>query len=75
MGTDKGLLRNDDKTWAELAYHKLAALEMPVFLSVNEIQYQQYQLVFKKAILVVDTYSVELGRPLHGLLSFHFTTP
>ena len=38
MGSDKGLLKLNDKTWAELAVKKMEQLRIPVYVSINETQ-------------------------------------
>ncbi len=52
MGSDKGLMQYQSITWAELAINKLAELNVPVVLSVNEQQYQLYSGRFLKSIIV-----------------------
>jgi molybdenum cofactor guanylyltransferase len=38
MGTDKGLMVNEARTWAQTAVDKLTTLLIPVKISVNEKQ-------------------------------------
>ncbi len=69
MGTDKGLMQKDGKSWAETAFQKLSALGIPVKLSINASQRNSYRTLFEKALLVED--QLELPGPLVGLLSGH----
>jgi molybdopterin-guanine dinucleotide biosynthesis protein A len=71
MGTDKGLLKEEGQTWAELAARKMAALHLPVFVSVNSRQFSMYEQIFPASQLVVDNESFEAKAPLFGLLSVH----
>ena len=75
MGSDKGLLKQDDKTWAQTAFEKMAALQLPVVISVNEQQYAGYAAVFSPGLLIKDDPSVEVKGPLLGLLSVHKHIP
>ncbi len=69
MGTDKGLLQKDGKTWTELAYDKLTTLGLPVKLSVNEHQLETYSKLFDPALFIKD--QISLHGPLAGLLTAH----
>ena len=75
MGADKGLLKQDAGTWAQSAFKKMAALQMPVVISVNEQQYGGYAAVFSPALLIKDDPSAEVKGPLLGLLSVHKHIP
>lgn len=75
MGTDKGLLVQDGKTWAEIAFSNLSALEIPVALSVNKTQVQLYSEIFSEDPLVMDNESLPVKGPLLGLLSTHQQFP
>ena len=48
MGSDKGLMKLHEKSWAQLAADKLAAAGIPVKLSVNEQQLSLYADIFSK---------------------------
>ena len=74
MGSDKGLLKRNNLTWAEIAASKLSALELTVFVSVNKEQLQTYSEYFKHGNLIVDEQSLMKG-PLLGLLSVHYRFP
>ena len=67
MGSDKGLLKLNDKTWAELAVKKMEQLRIPVYVSINETQVTDYTKIFEKEKLIVDNVSIE--GPLRGLIS------
>jgi molybdopterin-guanine dinucleotide biosynthesis protein A len=69
MGTDKGLLLKGDMTWAELAYHKLASLSLPVKVSINASQVESYGKILKEAEIFMD--NISIPGPLAGVLSAH----
>lgn len=72
MGTDKGLLINTKKvTWAQQAFSLLSKLEIPVVLSVNKKQINQYKRVFPMQELILDSSDLAVSGPLLGLLSVH----
>lgn len=75
MGSDKGLMKLDEKSWAQCAADKLAALGIPVKLSVNEQQLTQYTTVFSTNDLIVDNNSLCVKGPLRGVLSCHLAFP
>lgn len=75
MGSDKGLLPTDDSTWAKAAINKLAALQIPVSLSVNERQYYIYTAAFSETAIIPDNDSLVLHGPLLGVLSAHLQHP
>lgn len=75
MGSDKGLLKLEAKTWAQTAIDKITPLGIPVKLSVNQQQYKDYTAVFDAADLVVDAPSLDLRGPLLGVLSCHLQYP
>jgi molybdenum cofactor guanylyltransferase len=75
MGSDKGLLKLEAKTWAQTAIDKMTALNIPVKLSVNKQQYAEYAEVFSGDQLIMDNETLQLKGPLLGLLSCHFSFP
>lgn len=75
MGSDKGLLKLEAKTWAQTAIDKMTTLNIPVKLSVNNSQYPEYAKIFSEDDLVADKTSLPLGGPLLGLLSCHIQYP
>ena len=75
MGSDKGLLKSEAKTWAQTGIDKIAALNIPVKISVNNQQYPEYAAVFPAADLITDNSSLSLKGPLLGLLSCHLAFP
>jgi molybdenum cofactor guanylyltransferase len=75
MGTDKGLIVNEARTWAQSAVDKLSALHLPVKISVNEKQYNYYCKVFAADDLITDDKSLVVGGPLLGVLSAHLQHP
>jgi len=75
MGTDKGLLKAEEETWAERAARKLTMLGLPVFISINSQQPENYEGIFTKEQLVIDTEDLPVKGPLLGLLSVHRKFP
>ena len=75
MGSDKGLLIHEAKTWAQTALEKLAQVNIPIKLSVNEQQQSEYAKVFKPELLIVDDNSLDIRGPLLGVLSAHLQNP
>lgn len=75
MGTDKGLIKLEAKTWAQTALDKLAALQLPVALSVNALQYETYPAVFPVGQLIKDDDELDIHGPLAGVLSVHERYP
>lgn len=75
MGSDKGLLKLEARTWAQTAVDKLAALNIPVKLSVNKDQYSSYATVFTSDDLVSDNETLQIRGPLLGALSCHLKFP
>jgi len=73
MGSDKGLLIKDGKTWAERVSENLKAFNIPVVLSINEKQQETYNKYFASKDLVVDT--LPMHGPLNGLLTVHQQFP
>jgi molybdopterin-guanine dinucleotide biosynthesis protein A len=75
MGTDKGMMKYASGTWAQNAAYKLAALKIPVVLSVNDAQHNEYAALFDVAQLITDNIQVNVGGPLRGVLSVHQNSP
>lgn len=75
MGTDKGLLTYQDKTWAQLAADKLGMLEIPVKISVNSAQQPIYANHFGGEQLIADETAMDIKGPLLGTLSAHMSAP
>ncbi len=75
MGSDKGLLINEAKTWAQTAADKLLALNLPVKFSVNAVQQAAYAKVFETAALITDDEDLQIKGPLLGVLSAHLAYP
>ncbi len=75
MGSDKGLLKLQEDTWAKAAISKMEALNLPAFLSVNEAQYKSYADIFAAAELIKDNESIAVKGPLKGVLSAHLQHP
>lgn len=75
MGSDKGLLVLEAKTWAQSAVDKLQEINIPIKLSVNEKQLAEYAKVFEQDMLITDTDSLSIKGPLLGVLSAHLQNP
>lgn len=73
MGSDKGLLKTQGKTWSEQVAEKLTQLKIPVVISLNAGQYASYSTLFPNTTLIIDKLSIK--GPLNGLLSVHDTYP
>jgi molybdopterin-guanine dinucleotide biosynthesis protein A len=73
MGRDKGLMVKNNLTWSEIAFNNLAALQIPVYVSVNEFQIPAYKKIFSFNNLIVD--DNDLNGPLKGLISVHKQFP
>jgi molybdenum cofactor guanylyltransferase len=75
MGSDKGLLVHEAKTWAQTAFDKLSSLNIPIHFSVNKIQQSEYEKVFAPEKLIVDDDLLAVKGPLLGVLSAHLQNP
>lgn len=73
MGTDKGLIKQGDTTWAELIFSKLKQLNIPVIVSINSSQMASYSSIFNADELVVDI--MDIPGPLNGILSVNLSYP
>lgn len=73
MGSDKGLLTTNEKTWSESAFDKLTSCAVSVCVSINHSQKEEYLKVFEDEQLVLDSFPIE--GPLCGLLSVHNAFP
>jgi len=75
MGSDKGMIALQSATWAEAAAGKMAELQLPVLISVNEDQFNTYSNVFPVKQLVKDDTGIDVRGPLRGVLSVHKQYP
>jgi molybdopterin-guanine dinucleotide biosynthesis protein A len=75
MGSDKGLLMLNDKTWTQKAVDTLSNFQIPIVISVNKNQYHDYSSIFPADTLIPDDPSLQLHGPLCGLLSVHLKHP
>lgn len=75
MGSDKGLLTQQAKTWAQTAVDKMSALNIPIKISVNKQQYPGYSVIFSEKDLISDDDSLSLKGPLLGVLGCHLAFP
>ena len=75
MGSDKGLLMLNGKTWTQKAIDTLSNFQIPIVISVNKNQYQDYSIIFPLNTLIPDDPTLQLQGPLCGLLSVHLKFP
>jgi len=75
MDSDKGLLKYNSNTWAQIAANKIKDLRIPVVISINKKQHDAYSLIFLPQTLVVDEGPLQIRGPLCGLLSVHLKYP
>ncbi len=75
MGSDKGMLNTEGTAWAQLAINKLAALQIPVTLCVNELQYGAYAATFSDTPVITDNETLDLHGPLLGVMTAHLQYP
>ncbi len=75
MKTDKGLIRNENATWAQIAFEKLQTDIKEVFVSINHSQSEEYLKIFREKQLIFDDQNVAVKGPLLGLLSTHLQFP
>lgn len=75
MGTDKGLLKLHTHTWAKTAAGKINTLSLPVVISINPGQYEDYSEIFPASQLITDNEKLPLRGPLLGVLSAHLQYP
>lgn len=75
MGSDKGLLKLQADSWAKAAANKMEALDLPVFFSVNNAQYDSYAGIFNTGHLIKDDDIMDVKGPLKGVLSTHLQHP
>ncbi len=75
MGKDKGLMEAQGANWAQVAFDKLSALNIPVKISVNKNQYAIYEKIFSGERLIEDNDSLKIKGPLSGVLSCYLALP
>ncbi len=73
MGTDKGMVKKGDRTWAQVVLEKFSNFEIPSKLSINETQINQYSEMFNSEDLIID--KAKIPGPLKGILSAHLQYP
>ena len=69
MESDKGLLSNGEKTWAEIAVEKIKTFANHYFISINEGQLSTYAHHFSRELLIMDNNPIP--GPARGLVSAH----
>ncbi|MGN6490498.1 MAG: molybdenum cofactor guanylyltransferase [Agriterribacter sp.] len=75
MGSDKGLLKLETKTWVQSAVDIMETLRIPVKISVNAQQYAHYAQMFTPDQLIKDEATLTIKGPLLGVLSCHIHNP
>lgn len=75
MGSDKGLLKQSDQSWAEIAMHKLNEFGMPVFFSIRTSQMTAYGHFLTKEQVIPDNEALAYRGPLLGIMSAHLVYP
>jgi molybdenum cofactor guanylyltransferase len=76
MGVDKALLKTpENTTWAQEAMNKLALLQFPVLLSINQLQLPAFENIFSTKQLIPDNTTLLLIGPLLGVLSAYLSYP
>lgn len=75
IGSDKGLLKHQNKLWVQVAAEKLASLNLPVKFSVNPSQQEVYAAYLGKGQLIIDDTLLGVRGPLLGVLSAHLSNP
>lgn len=73
MGRDKGLIKKEGVPWAIHMSGKLACHRIPVFFSINQLQWESYSAIIPSVQLIVD--AVTWPGPLKGLMSVHTIFP
>lgn len=67
MGTDKGLIKKDDRIWAQIVGDNLHSVGLEVAYSISSQQLQPYEVYISSDRLIVDV--IDIQGPLKGLLS------
>ncbi|MDH5717277.1 MAG: NTP transferase domain-containing protein [Spirochaetia bacterium] len=78
MGKDKGLIidKTNNKAWGQIAENKLKKLNIPVFISINMDQKEQYSKYFSQEELLVDSTNLShIKGPIKGILTLHQQYP
>lgn len=75
MGSDKGLLLFQSKTWAQIAFDKLSELQLPVVISINRDQHKDYSAIFPNQVLITDDEALQKKGPLGAVFSIHSKHP
>lgn len=75
MKSDKGLLKFHSQYWVEIAYQKLYSLDIPVSVSINTTQLENYQKFFPNYDFIIDNNQLLINGPLLGIVSAHLQYP
>lgn len=74
MGSDKGLLFHEGKTWAQLAGEKLSTFGVPVAYAINREQQAAYAEQYISPTFI-DNDGLGVGGPLRGIFTAHLLFP
>jgi len=75
MGADKGLLKSEIGTWAQIGAEKLKTLGIAVKISINTKQSDDYFKLFATNDLIPDNESLKVKGPVRGVLTAHLRYP
>ncbi|MEO5893165.1 MAG: molybdenum cofactor guanylyltransferase [Ferruginibacter sp.] len=75
MGTDKGMIKSMNNTWAKIAVQKISSLHLDTCLSVNQHQLNEYSGAFHELPLIEDDDTLQVKGPMTGILSVHLRYP
>lgn len=75
MGTDKGLIQYQGKTWTQSAIEKIEQLGIPVVVSISSIQKENYERLPLGNKLIVDDSTIALKGPVAAVLNVHLKYP
>lgn len=75
MGQDKGRINSYGINWAQASINTLSVLKIPVYISVNKTQLEDYSKIYGKNNLIPDKEELQLFGPISGIISAHLQFP
>ena len=75
MGTDKALMTWQGRRLAQFAIDLATALNLQVFLSVQDLRREEFQIAFQDCGIIPDVNGLSLHGPVKGILSAHLRFP
>jgi len=75
MNSDKGMLTSSGNKWVKVAADKVSNLNIPLVVSVNITQHNDYSSLFVSSQLITDNETLKIKGPLCGVLSVHLQYP